>query len=116
MRGALFLLKSPPYGTLRATEGYRAALGTSAMGIPTGLVLLGDGVYAAVRGQRAEEIDQTSVEGLMEGLRETGVAVYLHGPSLDARRLGPDRMLDYPVVSAPGLTDLIRGAHAVMTF
>lgn len=116
MRRALFLLKSPPYGTLRATEGYRAAMGTSAMGTPTALVLVGDGIYAALRGQCSDEIDQTCVESLLEGLHETGVEVYLHGPSLHERGLEAGSVLDFPVLTAADLADLIRGSHAVMTF
>jgi sulfur relay (sulfurtransferase) DsrF/TusC family protein len=116
VRKALFLLKSAPYGTLRVTEGYRAALGTAAMGIETSLVLVADGVYAALRGQDSSAVDQPCVERLMEGLTAVGVAVHLHESSLRERGLDRERLLELRTVADEGLSALIRGADAVLTF
>jgi len=116
VRRALFLLKSPPYGTLRVTEGYRAALGVAASGIPTHVVLVGDGVYAALRGQDPTGIDQVCVAELLEGLVTEGVDVFLLGPSARERGLDTGSLLPFLHLTAEAFADLVHACETVLTF
>jgi len=116
VKRALFLLKSPPYGTLRVTEGYRAALGVAASGVSVHVVLVGDGVYAALRGQDSAGIEQTCVAELLEGLAAEGVDVFLLGPSARERGLDPADLLPFLHLTPEAFADLVHGCDPVLTF
>ena len=113
---ALFLIKSAPYGTLRVTEGYRAALGMAATGISTRVVLLGDGVYAALEGQSSSGIDQTNVGELMESLTDLGIDVLIHAPSAAERQLDGEKLIPLATVPGDNLKELLDESHAVFVF
>lgn len=89
-RSVCILLRSAPYGTMNAAEALRHLNGMVANGLEATAVLVGDGVYLARDGQRAEEARWTS---LSQALRQalTVRASRADGPENRAPGAGPNR-------------------------
>ena len=50
----LLIIKSPPYGSLRAVEGLRIATAMIAMDVLPHLLFIDDGIYCLIRNQKPE--------------------------------------------------------------
>ncbi len=53
-RKILLVIRSPPYGSLMAAEGFRIATAMIAMDVLPQLLLMDDGVYCLLKNQRPE--------------------------------------------------------------
>jgi tRNA 2-thiouridine synthesizing protein C len=53
-RKILLVIRSPPYGSLMAAEGFRIATAMLAMDVLPQLLLIDDGVYCLLKNQRPE--------------------------------------------------------------
>ncbi|MDG7010787.1 MAG: DsrE family protein [Nitrososphaerota archaeon] len=66
-----------PFGTIHAAEAIRLANGAISYGHEVTVVLIGDGIYMAKTGQKAEEAGWTSLSPLLEKLVSSGRAKVL---------------------------------------
>lgn len=71
----LFVVKSPPYGSLRATECFRVATAMIAMDVLPQLLFIDDGVYCLLKDQKPEAAGLSSYH---EHLRAIADLVGLH--------------------------------------
>jgi tRNA 2-thiouridine synthesizing protein C len=53
-RKVLLVIRNPPYGSLRAAEGFRTATAMIAMDVLPQLLFIDDGVYCLLKNQRPE--------------------------------------------------------------
>lgn len=84
----LIVLNHAPQGSAWVREGLDVALVTASLGQPVSLLLTGDGVYAAVRGQSVGALGQKGTLRMLEGLDMYDISpIYVDAPSLEARGL-----------------------------
>jgi len=114
----LFVIKSPPYGSLRAAEGFRIATAMVAMDILPQLLFIDDGVYCLIKDQRPEK---AGLESYHERLKTLADLVGLHAvkESLSERRLKSadlDKSFQTKLISLDEATELFVGNETVITF
>ncbi len=74
-KNVLLVIRSSPYGSLRATEGFRIATAMIAMDVLPQLLFIDDGVYCLIRHQRVET---AGLESYHERLKTLADLVGLH--------------------------------------
>lgn len=74
-KNVLLVIRSPPYGSLRATEGFRIATAMIAMDVLPQLLFIDDGVYCLIKNQRVET---AGLESYHERLKTLADLVGLH--------------------------------------
>ena len=120
-------VRRAPYGTISAGEALRHAAGAITYGVATTFVLLEDGVYVARADQAGERIGFTSLaEPLAQFAKHQGRdanglpvqgRVVAHGPSLAARGLRGDKLVDgVEIVDDAALAELLGACDAVLTY
>ena len=68
MKSFSIIITKPPFGMVHASEAIRLANGAVAYGHDVSIVLVGDGILVAKRGQAAEGSGWTSLSQLVEKL------------------------------------------------
>jgi len=114
----LLIIKSPPYGSSKASEGFRMATAMIAMDVLPQILFVEDGVYCLVKNQKAET---TGLASFTERLRTLADLVGLHAfsDSLFQRKLEPsdlDKNFKVKILSIGEATELIVLNETVMTF
>jgi len=114
----LLIIKSPPYGSSTASEGFRMATAMIAMDVLPQILFVEDGVYCLVKNQRAEAVGLAS---FTERLRTLADLVGLHAlsDSLFQRKLKSSDLDDYfkvKTLSIDEATELIAQNETVITF
>ena len=115
-KNILIVNRRPPYGTVFAIEGFLAGIAMRSMELPTDLLLMDDGVWCAVKGQKPDGISQNSVEEALAGAGEFGLKLSVHKESLEARKIDPATLIGAEMVDDEALSGLVKAADAVMTF
>ncbi len=114
------VVRRPPYGREDAFAGLRLALSAVSHGIDAVVVLRGDGVWSALRGQRSEAIAMPSNESVIADLLEMGAEVWAEDAALAERglaagdlvegvRVAPASQLDGLILSRDTCTPLWGG-------
>jgi len=114
----LLVIKSPPYGSLRATEGFRIATAMVAMDILPQLLFIDDGVYCLIKEQRPEA---AGLESYHERLKTLADLVGLHAvkESMRERKLKSadlDEGFQVKIISLDEATELFVENETVITF
>ena len=115
-KNILVLAHLAPFGSIWTAEAYRSAMGFSTSDLPTKMVLFGDAVFAAVKGQEAESIGSGSLAKELANAEAFEIDLFIHGPSLQERSLTPQDVIDVETVSDAALQKLIAEADHVITF
>ena len=121
------VVRRGPYGSINAGEAIRHAGGGITHGVATTLIFLEDGVYVAVANQDGSRIGFTSLAaplaqyGKQQGASASGLSLHgrvvVHGPSLAARGLREDGLVEgVEVVDDAALADLLGSCDAVLTY
>jgi tRNA 2-thiouridine synthesizing protein C len=117
MRKVLVILNAAPYGTATAAEAYRVLQGLGGLGVETSCLLMGDGVYIALREQKPENIDMQSLERAYRSLSEFGVKVYAFKDSLSERGIDEEELIETDgILDQEMARKLIDDHHCVITF
>ena len=112
----LILDRRPPYGTVFAVEGFLAGIAMRSMDLPTDLVLMDDGVWCAVKGQKPEGISQQPVEAALASAGEFELRLSVHKESLEERGIDPGKLVKAEIIDDEALAGLVKSADAIMTF
>lgn len=85
-----------PFGHENAYAGFFVAMGWVSIGNDAFVVLRGDGVYAALKGQgdSMKEIGLPPTEKLVTDILGEGATVFVERPCLDARGITVDRLIE----------------------
>jgi sulfur relay protein TusC/DsrF len=114
----LLVIKSPPYGSGRAAEGFRVATAMTAMDVLPQILFIKDGVYCLVRNQKPEAAGLASVGERLKTLADL-VGLYAVSDSLSHRKLKPsdlDENYNAKIVSLSETAKLISQNTTVITF
>lgn len=115
----LTLVCKAPYGREDAFAGLRFALSQIASGAmdKSDTILLEDGVYNALKGQKSEEIGMPSNFDATEDLIDLEGKVFCIKEDLDEREIGEDNILeDIEIILKENLPKLIQDYDVVATF
>ncbi len=115
----LTIVREPPYGCEDAFAGLRFALSQIASGAlaRSDVLLLGDGVYNAVIGQRSHHIDMPSNLEATEDILALEGAVYCVTEDMDEREVTPDRLADgVDLIANMDVAALVARYDSVTTF
>jgi len=114
----LLVIKSAPYGSGRAAEGFRMATAMIAMDVLPQILFIDDGVYCLVRQQKPEAAGLTSFGERLKTLADL-VGLNALSDSIDQRKLKPsDLEEDYnvKVLSLDETVRLISQNETIITF
>lgn len=112
------MITKPPFGSIHAAEALRLANGALSFGHRVMVILIGDGVYVAKGGQKAEEEGWTSLSPIIENLISSGRARTLVDQDSATER--GVKLQDLPkgveMVSTGSISSAIAGAERSTVF
>ena len=117
-RKILLVIRSPPYGSLMAAEGFRIATAMIAMDVLPQLLLIDDGVYCLLKNQRPEA---AGLDSHYERLRTLAdfIGLYAVRDSVVKRNLKVidiDESLNVKLLSVDETAELIVENETVLAF
>jgi len=114
----LLIVKSSPYGSVRATEGFRIATAMIAMDVLPQLLFIDDGVYCLLKNQKPEAAGLNSLSERLKTLADL-IGLHVVSDSMVKRKLGKsdfDETYNVKTLSLNEATELIAENEAVITF
>ncbi len=117
-RKILLVIRSPPYGSLMAAEGFRIATAMIAMDVLPQLLLIDDGVYCLLKNQRPEAAGLDSHYERLRTLADL-VGLYAVRDSVVKRNLKVidlDESLNVKLLSVDETAELIVENETVIAF
>ncbi|MCX4029008.1 sulfurtransferase complex subunit TusC [Endozoicomonas sp. SM1973] len=117
MKSLCIVSQQSPYASPRAKEALDAALVAATFDIPTTLVLLGDGVFQAIKTQAGEKIQQKNLGKQLAVLPMYDIEVlYVSEQDLSCRGLKPEQLMDnVQVLPGEQISELIRQQDMVIS-
>jgi len=118
VRKILLVIKSPPYGSGRAAEGFRMATAMIAMDLLPQILFIDDGVYCLVRNQKPEAAGLASFGERLKTLADL-VGLYAVSDSIVQRKLKQidlDENYNVKTLSLDEATRLILQNETLITF
>lgn len=114
----LYLLRSPPHGSIFAQEGFETVLVGAAFEQAVSLLFLDDGVFVLKRGQTPDALGLKDFARGFRALPDYGVqGLYVEDRSLAARGLAAsDLLADVELVSPERAARLIDEHDVVLSF
>lgn len=116
MKNVLIIARSAPYGNVLCAESFLAGIALRSMDMDVRLVLFNDGVFAGVKGQKAELIGHKSVEKALDGASDFDLPVYIHGDSIRERGIDASQLISAEIIDTDVLKGMVKTADAIMTF
>lgn len=116
MKKILVLVRTSPYSTVLPGEAFLAGIALKSMDMDVNLVLTDDGIFAAIKEQKAEAIGHKSVGQAIESAPDFGLPVYLHSDAVRERGVDTSELLPLEIIDTDGLKDMVKKADAIMTF
>lgn len=114
----LLIVKNPPYGSVKASEGLRIATAMIAMDVLPQILFVEDGVYCLVRKQKAQAVGLSSFEERLKTLADL-VGLHAFSDSLFQRKLKDsdlDENFNVKVLSIDETVELIARNEVVIAF
>ncbi|NPV52582.1 MAG: DsrE family protein [Firmicutes bacterium] len=112
----MVVITKGPYGTALDAEGFRCAIGCAGMDIKTTLVLLDDGVFAALGGQDPSAIGMKPMGEAIGNADSFGIELLVCRESLDERGISPDRLVGGKVVTLEEIAAAMMATDGVIRF
>jgi sulfur relay protein TusC/DsrF len=117
MEKVLVLIRTSPYGTVMNMEGFRVCIGLAACEMAVEAVLMDDGIYAVLKGQRPRKIGIASAEKAYSKIKsDFDVPLYVHEESLTKRGITGDDIIQAEKIDTAGIRQKIAEAKTVLTF
>jgi len=118
VRAILLVIKSAPYGSGRAAEGFRIATAMIAMDMLPKILFIDDGVYCLVKNQKPEAAGLTSFGERLKTLADL-VGLQAVSNSMVKRNLrisDLDETYNVKMISLDEATELVAENDVVITF
>jgi len=114
----LLVIKSAPYGSGRAAEGFRIATAMIAMDMLPQILFVDDGVYCLVRNQTPETAGLTSCRERLKTLADlVGLQAVSHSMvKRNLRKSDLDETYNVRTISLDEAVEIIAENNAVITF
>lgn len=112
------LLRTAPYGSVYAAEGYRAIMGLGVFEMEVVVIFMDDGVYNLVKGQNPVRLEMKPLGEGFPMLPDFEVnRFYAHDVSLAERGLSTDDLvMDVEVADSAGIANLLESCDAILPF
>jgi len=114
---ATIIVTKPPYGTAIMAEAFRTAMGLPAVNIETRVVLEGDAVFALLKSAKPKEALNLGNmgEAFLMG-EEYGFSLFSHQPSIEARDLKQEELMECKALSEDELQIMLRESDSILRF
>ena len=114
----LFVFSKPPHSTLASKEGIDAVLTASAFGQDVSLLLLGDGVFQALKDQDPTKLPAKNTAATFAALEMYGVEnIYAHSAALRERNLTEDSFcVQLTALNNTQIGELFNTQHQILSF
>jgi tRNA 2-thiouridine synthesizing protein C len=116
MKKVVILSTQPPYGSALNAEAFRVALGLAFSEISIDLILVGDGIYAALKQQQPLVLQMKPLSDVYAAIEQFKINLFLDSTSIAERRLSGDELVTAPLLETAELAAKINAADAVLTF
>ena len=99
-KSCLFVIKTPPHGTITAQETLDVLLTYAAFGVTVSLIFMGDGVFQLLPNQQTAPLEMKNFAAAFRALEDYEVeSVYVEKKALESRGLKKeDLMIDVDVI------------------
>ena len=116
MKNVLILARTAPYGSVLCAEAFLAGIALKSMDMDANMVLINDGVFAAMKGQKTELIGYKSIEEAIEGAPDFGLPIYIHSEAVQERGIHTSQLIPLKTIDNTVLKDMVKKADAIITF
>jgi tRNA 2-thiouridine synthesizing protein C len=116
MKKIVILSTRPPYGSVVNAEAFRMAMGLAFSEFAVDLVLVGNGVYAALKGQHPEALGLKPMTEAYASISQFKINLFIDAASLAERQLAADILVAAPIIDGKEISAKINTADAVFTF
>lgn len=116
MKKVVILSTKPPYGSSINAEAFRAGLGLAFSETAVDLILIGDGVYSAIKKQSPEKLQMKPIGEVYKNIAEYNINLFLDKDSIEERNLKIEELVPANVISSAQLKEKIDTADVVLTF
>lgn len=117
VRKILLVVKSPPYGSVRAAEGLRIATAMIAIDVLPKVLFVDDGVYCLLKNQKPEAAGLASFGERLKTLADL-IGLYAVSDSIRQRKLKQSDFENYKVktLSIDEAAGLVSQNETIITF
>ncbi|MEM2900730.1 MAG: DsrE family protein [Thermoplasmata archaeon] len=113
----LVIITKPPYGLEDAFAGLRFALSTVSNGMPTTVIMLDDGVFNAIKGQKSSAISMPSNEDAISDLAGLEVPILVARESFEKRNLSYEKLNGFcKMINENELKEVVKNHRFIATF
>ena len=113
----LVLITKPPYGLEEAFAGLRLALAFAVNGMKTTVVMMGDGVYNAMREQKSDTIRMPSNIDATKDLFDFDASALVVREDLTSRGIAESRLFDgLKLIDSSELMKIVNEHDVITTF
>ena len=117
-KNVLLVIRSPPYGSLRVTEGFRLATAMIAMDVLPQLLFIDNGVYCLIKNQKVETAGLESYHERLKTLSDL-VGLHIVKESMMERNLevtNLDESFQVKMITLDEATELFIENETIITF
>jgi tRNA 2-thiouridine synthesizing protein C len=116
-KSILIFVRGPPYGAADSYAGLRLGLSTAVHEVDTKIILFGEGVYNALKGQNSKKIGAPSNAGIIEDVIAMGGTVYCLKEDLGECGVSTDELVeDIEIIPRKELSNIVDQCDLVATF
>lgn len=116
MKKVVILSTKPPYGSSINAEAFRAGLGLAFSETQVDLILIGDGVYGAIKGQSPTKLQMKPISDIYNNIADYKINLFLLEDSIQERNLQVEQLVKANIISCEKLKKMITNADVVLTF
>ncbi len=116
MKKVVILSTRPPYGSSIGAEAFRAGLGLAFSETEVDLILIGDGVYGALKNQSPNLLQMKAIEEVYKNINTYDINLFLDSDSAQERHLNTEELVQAQLLSNEDLRQKIDSADVVLTF
>lgn len=116
MKKVVILSTRPPYGSSINAEAFRAGLGLAFSETIVDLILIGDGVYSALREHEPQRLQMKPISDVYKNIADFNINLFIDEISLKERNLKTEELITAQVISNDELKNKINKADIVLTF
>ncbi len=116
MKKVVILSTKPPYGSSISAEAFRAGLGLAFSETQVDLILIGDGVYGAIKGQSPAKLQMKPISEVYNNITDYNINLFLVEDSIQMRNLDFEELVKANIISYEELKKMINNADVVLTF
>jgi len=116
MKKVVILSFKPPYGSSINAEAFRAGLGLAFSETIVDLILIGDGVYSALKGQNPQQLQMKPISDVYKNIADFNINLFIDEDSIRERNLQINELVPAQIITNDELKERINKADAILTF